>query len=135
MTLQKAQHQNIVKVHELCESDQKFYCVMELIEGGNLTSLLNNKAMPEVKARYIVNQLVKTFNYLHNTLEIVHRDIKPDNVLFERPITADAEYSEEKVRVKLTDFGFATFFNQDTTTVQVQLGTQRYMAPEIIKRQ
>ena len=55
MTLQQSQHQNIVKVFELCEDKDYFYCVMELISGGTLTDLLDNRAMPEVKVKYIIN--------------------------------------------------------------------------------
>ena len=58
---------------------------MEYVQGGSLMSLLDDKAMPEFKVKYIIKQLVRALNYLHSTMEIAHRDLKPDNVLIERP--------------------------------------------------
>ena len=105
---------------------------MELITGGTLTELMKKKAMPEIKVRYIINQLVKTLKFLHTTKEITHRDLKPDNILFEEPDPNAADYNPDRIRVKLTDFGFATFFNTDTSTMRMGLGTARYMAPELL---
>ena len=83
---------------------------MELVSGGSLTELLQNKAMSENRTKYIIKQLVKTLNYLHSTKQITHRDIKPDNVLIVQTDTSDPLHDKDKIRVKLTDFGFATFF-------------------------
>lgn len=54
---------------------------------------------------------------------IVHRDIKPENILIEK--------NDDEVVLKLTDFGFAVFFNQEKGLKQV-LGSPLYMAPEIV---
>ena len=59
--------------------------------------------------------------------------MKPDNVLFEVPNAKDPGYDLDKVRVKLTDFGFATFYNEDKSTMKLGLGSERYMAPELYK--
>ena len=131
-TLQESHHPNIVKVLELCEDKDNFYCVMELITGGTLTELMNKRAMPETKVKYIINQMVKALKFLHTTKEITHRDLKPDNILIEAPDRGASGYDPDRIRVKLTDFGFATFFNKDTSTLNMGLGTARYMAPELL---
>ena len=64
-------------------------------------------------------------------MKIVHRDLKPDNVLYEEPNFRDPYQDLDKTRVKLTDFGFATFYDEDKTTMKLGLGSERYMAPEL----
>ena len=54
---------------------------------------------------------------------IVHRDIKPENILIQK--------NDDEVVLKLTDFGFAVFFNQEKGLKKV-LGSTLYMAPEIV---
>ena len=56
-------------------------------------------------------------------------------MLCEQPNPSDPEYDPDKVRVKLTDFGFATFFAKDRKTLNYVLGSQRYMAPEIWRQE
>ena len=121
--LQNAFHQNIVKAQELCEDSRNFYIVMEFVNGASLTKLLNGKAISEPKARYIIKQLLQALNYLHSSMQIVHRDLKPDNVLYELQNTKDSHYHRDRVRVKLTDFGFATFFEKDNKTTKFVLGS------------
>ena len=52
--MQSVFHPNIVKAQEFCTDDEYFYIVMELVNGDSLTKLIDNRAMPEIKARYIV---------------------------------------------------------------------------------
>ena len=52
--LQSVFHPNIVKAQEFCTDDEYFYIVMELVNGDSLTKLIDNRAMPEIRARYIV---------------------------------------------------------------------------------
>jgi calcium-dependent protein kinase len=60
----------------------------------------------------------------------VHRDIKPENIL----LCPEESKSNEDIQVKLTDFGFATFFKKEQGLKQV-LGSPLYMAPEIVQEQ
>lgn len=66
-------------------------------------------------------------NYMHSS-NIVHRDIKPENILMEKkdPLS--------KLEIKLTDFGFATYFDQNKKLDEV-LGSPIYMPPEIVKHE
>lgn len=58
---------------------------------------------------------------------IVHRDIKPENILFENP-------DRDNLNVKITDFGFAKFFDPNEGGLTETLGSPLYMAPEIVKK-
>ena len=60
----------------------------------------------------------------------MHRDIKPENIL----LCPEENKSNEDIQVKLTDFGFATFFKKEQGLKQV-LGSPLYMAPEIVQEQ
>ncbi len=64
--------------------------------------------------------------FLHSK-GICHRDIKLENVMLETD-------SQGNCQIKLTDFGFATFFTTDVTTVAFCVGTPEYMAPEILTK-
>ena len=64
-------------------------------------------------------------------MQIAHRDLKPDNVLYEKQNKRDPGYDVNKFNIKLTDFGFSTFYQTDRTTTKYGLGSQRYMAPEL----
>ena len=64
--------------------------------------------------------------YLHGTKNIVHRDIKPANLLVEIH-----RKEIEKIDIKLTDFGFATF-KENSTVMSQKVGTLYYMAPELV---
>ena len=77
--------------------------------------------------RNIIHQLVSAVKFLHSE-GITHRDIKPENILLSG-IERDG-----KAQVKLTDFGFSTFFVSDQKTLKICLGTPDFMAPEIRKK-
>ena len=135
------QHRNLTRVVGLYEDEDKYYFVMELITGGTLLKLLemqkpnvNSSSRQrklvqerEHKIWEIVKQLLQALAHLH-AMGICHRDIKLENVML------DSEPNGQKNCVKLTDFGFATFFASDTTTVRYVVGTPEYMAPEVVTR-
>ena len=76
---------------------------MELITGGNLFDMIKqDRQFTEMKAANVIKQLMFALNYMHG-LNIMHRDLKPENIMCEK--TEDGE-----VTIKLTDFGFATYF-------------------------
>ena len=73
---------------------------------------------------HIITQLISAFHYLHDTANIVHRDLKPQNLLIEHyELYNDSLEEEDKVYVKLTDFGFAT---TGTYMLKGNLGTPAY---------
>ena len=73
----------------------------------------------------LLEQMLEGLHYLHEVLGIVHRDIKPENFLLYK--------DGDKIRIKLIDFGFATYCKNDET-MNEQLGTPQYAAPEIFEQ-
>jgi serine/threonine protein kinase len=113
-------HPNIVPIYEVGERDGSCYFSMKFIEGGQLDEVVRHTPMSIRKAAELIAKVARTVHYAHEH-GIVHRDIKPGNVLL------DAESEPH-----LTDFGLARLVESESTitrTLEV-LGTPSYMAPE-----
>lgn len=112
-------HPNIVK-YMFCERDDNCISIfMELCSGGSLTSLINNGELGDpAQVKRILTDIISAVAYLHNK-RIVHRDMKPDNVLF------------RDGRAKVTDFGTAVL-KRERGDLRLVKGTFAYMAPEIL---
>ncbi|WP_238430731.1 serine/threonine-protein kinase, partial [Frankia nepalensis] len=111
-------HPHIVRVHDYVETDDLCLIVMEMLAGGTLTRRIPDLS-PEAACAVGLG-VASALGYAHER-GVLHRDIKPDNVMFD---AADA--------VKVTDFGIAKIFQGSGTTATTQLGTPMYMAPEQI---
>ncbi len=119
-------HPNIVRVHDFDfdAEDAVYYMVMELIDGPNLKTRLEEMAqdgqsLPPEEAVQIVVAVARALEYAHQH-GMVHRDVKPANVMF----TEDGQ-------VVLTDFGISRMVNTTTLTASgAMVGTPAYMAPE-----
>ena len=97
--------------------------LMPCLEGLNLRELVNkNGPFPEMAARIIMIELVSVLDYLHNELEMIHRDIKLENVIIDRNGNAH-----------LIDFGFLAPPEQKTGCTAELCGTPKYISPELIK--
>ena len=115
---------------ELLEDEAKFYIVSELVTGGELYDyIIKKKKLTEKSSANIIKQILLAINYMHKQ-NIVHRDIKPENIL----LSPEEGLSGDDIQIKLTDFGFATFFKTEQGLKQV-LGSPLYMAPEIVQEQ
>jgi serine/threonine protein kinase len=127
--LQQLRHKNIVKFLNFREANTKLYIVMKLLSGGTIKNLIEkrkqiNKPLTEEDSSIIMKHLLEAVKYLHER-EIVHRDIKPDNVMFENP--------EEFSSLKLIDFGLSAQ-HFDNIFLYDLCGTLIYMAPEQLEK-
>ncbi|KZT62880.1 Pkinase-domain-containing protein [Calocera cornea HHB12733] len=143
----------IVKLISFSESEEHYFLVLELMEGGELFhQIVKLTYFSENLSRHVILQVAHGIRYLHEERGVVHRDIKPENLLFDRipiipskhPVTR--QYDEEKEdegefipgvggggigRVKIADFGLSkVVWNEETMT---PCGTVGYTAPEIVK--
>jgi serine/threonine-protein kinase len=119
-------HPGIVEIYDFVEAtaEEPSYIVAELIEGVTLRQLLDQRRerlLPEVAA-LVALPLAEALATAH-ARGIVHRDVKPDNVML--------EHAEERSRVVITDFGVAHITGMETMTVTGALvGSPAYMSPE-----
>jgi serine/threonine protein kinase/tetratricopeptide (TPR) repeat protein len=113
-------HPSIVPIHEIGERDGCCYFSMNLVEGGQLDEMVRREAMPIRRAVELIAKLARAVHYAHEH-GILHRDIKPGNVLL------DSEGEPH-----LTDFGLARLVETESTVTRTTdvLGTPSYMAPE-----
>jgi DNA-binding NarL/FixJ family response regulator/predicted Ser/Thr protein kinase len=123
--LRKLNHPNIVKVLATLEEDGQHYLVMEYVGGGSLADLL--KRQPQLPIQQVLSiglELSDALSRAHH-LEIIHRDIKPGNILLAEDGTPH-----------LTDFGLAHLGSYPALTTAGQLlGTFQYLSPEACTNQ
>ncbi len=138
----KLRHRNIVEVFDVSDvGDTDHYLVAELVRGSTLRQVLARQGpLPPEIAALIVLELLSAVAHAHAS-GVIHRDVKPENVLIELrgagahdSPPADRAAGEERVHVKLTDFGIAKLLDSQgvTSTGQV-LGSPAHMAPEQIE--
>ena len=117
------QHPNIVQVYDYGQSDGNYFIVMELIDGTDLRRYLRSRGvLATERAIIIAHDIALGLGAAHRR-GIVHRDVKPQNVLVGRDGS-----------IKLTDFGIASVYkdinDERLTTTGMTLGTVQYYAPE-----
>ncbi|MBK5257646.1 MAG: serine/threonine protein kinase [Vicinamibacteria bacterium] len=121
-TAAKLSHPNIVPLYTFGDVDGTLYFVMGYVKGESLAARLKREnRLPVEESRRIMIEIADALDYAHK-LGIVHRDIKPDNVLIE----------EGTGRTMLMDFGVAKALGAGQTMTEIGsiLGTPQYMSPE-----
>ena len=109
----------IVNVYDWGQDDGTYYIVMEFVRGSDLKTAINERgAINQRKAAEIGSQVCQALSVAHN-LDIVHRDIKPQNIM----VQPDGN-------VKVMDFGIARAKNSVMTQTSSVLGTAHYISPE-----
>src|SRR6516164_4239609 len=114
------EHPGIVPIYEVGERDGSCYFGMRFVEGGQLDQVIKREPISIRQAVELISKVARTVHYAHEH-GILHRDIKPGNILL-----------DAKGEPHLTDFGLARLVETESTvtrTLEV-LGTPSYMAPE-----
>src|SRR5438128_3067746 len=113
-------HPCIVPIYEVGERDGSCYFSMKLVDGGQLDEIVKREPMTIRRAVELIAKVARIVHYAHEH-RILHRDIKPGNILL-----------DQKGEPHLTDFGLARLVETESTVTRTMevLGTPSYMAPE-----
>src|ERR1700693_695362 len=112
------QHPNIVTIYDMGEAGNLPYIAMELVEGENLEQVIARRPNLPITLKLVyAMQAARAFDYAHKR-GIVHRDIKPGNVML------------GKDGIKVVDFGIARVLEASRTQTGMLIGTFAYMSPE-----
>src|SRR5438105_13763504 len=113
-------HPSIVPIYEVGERDGQCYFSMKFVEGGQLDEVVKHTPLSIRQAVELIAKVARTVQYAHEH-GILHRDIKPGNILL-----------DTKGEPQLTDFGLARLVEAESTITRTReaLGTPSYMAPE-----
>jgi len=117
--LRQLDHPNIVRLHEMVETDRHIGIILEYASGGELFDyILNHRYLKDGPARKLFSQLISGVGYLHKK-GIVHRDLKLENLLLDR-----------NKNIIITDFGFANTFDPNdelSEEIEYRLGDKDYI--------
>src|SRR5213079_1047945 len=124
-TSAKLEHPGIIPIYRVGKSGRVIYFVMKSLRGKPLASVLGARgSLPPGEIRQVLVQVARALAYAHKS-GIVHRDIKPDNIMF-----------DEHGQAVVTDFGIATAATGGKLTgTGMSIGTPHYMSPEQAKAQ
>ena len=118
--MKNLRHSSVVKILDTFETEKYIFIIMENIAGGDLLSFVKKRTkLNEKMSKYIFKQLLESIKYIHSK-NIVHRDIKLDNVLIDL-----------NNNIKLCDFGVGKMVHENEL-LKDQCGTPAYIAPEIL---
>src|SRR5216117_1675344 len=124
-TSAKLEHPSIIPIYRVGKSGRVIYFVMKFLRGKPLSSILAARgSLPPAEIKKILADVARALAYAHKK-EIVHRDIKPDNIMF-----------DEHGHAVVTDFGIAKAASGGKLTgTGMSIGTPHYMSPEQAKAQ
>lgn len=119
-------HPNIARLHDVYESDSQISLITECCEGGELYHRLEEKIVfSDAEAAIASRQMLRAIGYLH-AHQVVHRDVKLENFLFDKPGDLSAGS-----QLKLIDFGFAKIWDE-STMMTASCGSVNYVSPDVL---
>ena len=114
------EHPHIIRLHEVFESTNHLYMILEYAQNGELYDyLVARRFLKPDTAMKFFRQIIYGIDFLHSN-SICHRDLKPENILL-----------DENNNLKIADFGFARWMK--TNTAITSCGSPHYAAPEVVK--
>lgn len=120
--MKEVSHPNIVNFLECYLVKESLWVVMEYMEGGMLTDIIDKHKFTEPQISVICLETLKGLSHLHSK-SIIHRDIKSDNVLL-----------DGTGRIKISDFGYSAKLTTDKNKRATLVGTPFWMAPEVVSQ-
>lgn len=122
--MRRLQHESIIFLEEVHESENHIHLVLEVLHGGELFERIIKKGFySEQDACVLMKRLLTALEYMHNK-GVMHRDMKPENLILKE--------NSNDWNVKIADFGLATFINSGDFLYK-RCGTPGYVAPEILE--
>ncbi|KAJ1550832.1 Protein kinase, partial [Cladochytrium tenue] len=122
LIMREFRHPNIVNFLDSFLVKNELWVVMEYMEGGPLTDIIDHNTMSEAQIACVVRETLGGLAHLHR-MQIIHRDIKSDNIL----LNYDGN-------VKIIDFGYCAKLTADKGKRATLVGTPYWMAPEVVKQ-
>ncbi|CAD8117241.1 unnamed protein product [Paramecium sonneborni] len=115
-------HQNIVQFEDVFEDNDNVYILLELCQNQTLNELLKRRRrITQIEVQCYIKQLIGALKYIHSH-RVLHRDLKLGNL-----------FINDKMELKLGDFGLATKLDYDGQRRHTICGTPNYIAPEILE--
>lgn len=114
-------NKHVTELYDVIDCGDRIWVIIEYASGGELFDFVKAKSpLPDSVAREVFRPIVKVVAYMHS-LKLVHRDLKLENVLL-----------DNRGHIKLADFGFSRYYDQNDGLIDSVCGTAQYSPPEVV---
>ena len=121
--LKRLDHTNIIRLHEIIDDpdEDKIYLITDYLKCGSLQTQIDKDSLTSEKIRNYFRDLIAGLRYCHQCANVVHRDVKPENIMI-----------NEEGRAVLVDFGVSSHFEGGVDELLNSAGSYCYFAPELV---